>query len=110
MDVALFVLQLITALVLAATLGVIVFYTIKTAAMAEATHDLARSSQDQLLVSREQVYDQHRPLLVPDGTPVFQDDNPNWLKWEAPEQLLSLRNIGIGPALNIASVLYGCES
>lgn len=50
------------------------------------------------------------PRLVPVGAPVFQEGHPNWLKWDADEQHLSIRNIGTGAAFNVESTLYGCES
>jgi hypothetical protein len=103
MNTALFIIQLVTAIVLAATLVAVIIYTVKTS-------NLATSAQEQVTLTRQQAADQHRPLLVPDGAPIFQDKHPNWLKWEENLQPLKYRNIGPGPALNVASVLYGCES
>src|SRR5690348_7534797 len=102
-EIAIEISQLISAAALVATLAVVIWYTVKTSEMASATRDMA-------LVSQQQRYDQQRPLLVPHGTPAFQDDNPNWLDWQAKEQDVTLRNVGSGPALNVATVLYGCES
>lgn len=51
-----------------------------------------------------------RPLLVPNGDPKFQQDHANWLDWNTTEQKLTIQNVGTGVALNIASVIYGCES
>jgi hypothetical protein len=104
-------LQVISTLVLVATLVAVIFYTIKTADLANATRDLARSGAEQLTALQQQVYEEHRPLLVPSNpAPEFQPGHPNWLLWQAQEQALGLTNVGTGPALNIASVLYGCES
>ena len=55
-------------------------------------------------------YHSSRPLLVPEGAPKFQNDKPQWLDWNVNEQVLAVRNVGSGVALNVASVLYGCES
>lgn len=55
-------------------------------------------------------YNSSRPLLVPEGAPKFQGDKPQWLDWNVNEQVLAVRNVGSGVALNVASVLYGCES
>jgi hypothetical protein len=110
MDVAIFIVQLATALVLAATLVAIIVYTRKTSEMATATRDLAVASQ-------EQRYDQLRPLLIPAGVPQFDANNamhldsnqiPSGQYYEV--QTLSIKNVGVGPALNVAAVLYGCAS
>jgi hypothetical protein len=95
--------QLIGDATLVATLVVVIWYTVKTSEMAAATRDMASASQ-------QQRYDQQRPLLVPTGTPTFKEDNPYWLDWQAGEQNIGFRNVGAGVALNIMSVLYGCES
>lgn len=50
------------------------------------------------------------PLLVPDGSPTFQDQNSIWLKWDEASQSLTITNQGQSPAFNVAAVLYGCES
>lgn len=103
MQIAIEISQLISTAALVATLAVVVWYTVKTSQMAAATRDMAQ-------VSQQQRYDQQRPLLIPHGTPALQDDKPNWLNWQAKDQDITLRNVGIGPALNVACVLYGCES
>ncbi len=68
------------------------------------------ASRDQLTVSQEQLDSQQRPLLIPVGTPIFHQDQDNWLKWEANEQPITLRNLGTGTAFNSVSVLYGCTA
>lgn len=103
-------LQLISTIALIATLGAVIVYTVKTADLADATHDMARSGAEQLSAFRQQFYEDRRPLLVPSGSPAFQTEHPNWLDWHVQVQEMDLRNIGPGPALNVASVLYGCES
>jgi hypothetical protein len=103
MTTALAISQIIGTAVLVVTLAVVIWYTKKTSDMAAATRDIAEASQ-------QQRYDQQRPLLVPMGTPIFQTDNSNWLDWQASEQSIELRNVGAGVALNVVSVLYGCES
>lgn len=50
------------------------------------------------------------PLLVPEGSPTFHDQNRHWLKWNEPTQSLTITNQGQSPAFNVAAVLYGCES
>src|SRR5262249_44942725 len=50
------------------------------------------------------------PLLVPDGTPTFNEQNATWLKWDEGSQTLTIANHGPSPAFNVAGVLYGCES
>lgn len=55
-------------------------------------------------------YNSSRPLLIPEGAPQFQSDKPQWLDWNVNEQAILIRNVGSGVALNVASVIYGCES
>ncbi len=50
------------------------------------------------------------PLLIPEGEPKFQNNHLNWLDWNTNEQMIMIRNVGSEVALNIASVVYGCES
>ena len=72
------------------------------------------SVHKQIERSKEQVplekFAEYRPVLVPEGIPVFQDNKPQWLNWNINEQTLAIRNIGPGEAFNVASVIYGCES
>ena len=67
-------------------------------------------SQEQVRIGQEQLDNQQRPVLVPVGSPVFKEEHDNWLKWEENKQLLTLRNVGVGTAFNVASVLYGCAT
>src|SRR5260370_25852617 len=73
----------------------------------DAVHEQIEQSKRQAQLER---FAENRPLLMPEGTPTFQSDKPQWLKWDVNEQLLAIHNIGAGAALNVASVLYGCES
>ena len=49
-------------------------------------------------------------MPVPRATPFFDKDHDEWLKWDAPQQPLTLNNVGTGTAFNVASVLYGCTA
>ena len=58
-------------------------------------------------------YDAMRPVLVIHGEDDLLPRSPNgdlWLNWSANEIKLHIYNAGNGPALNIASVIYGAES
>lgn len=74
------------------------------------TYRLMKSGQKQVEIGEHQIYAQQQPVLVPTGTPTFQADHTNWLKWDENEQPLGLRNVGTGTAFNVASALYGCLS
>jgi hypothetical protein len=124
MEIAIKISQLISTAALVATLGVVIWYTVKTSQMAAATRDMARASekqiealgeqvsvsQEQVGLGQEQLNNQQRPVLVPVGKPVFQEDHDNWLKWGENEQPLTIRNLGTGTAFNVAGVLYGCAA
>ena len=71
---------------------------------------LARVGQKQVRVTQDQIYNEHRPLLVPVGAPIFKPDNDRYLKWEENLQPLFLQNLGTGTALNVAGVLRGCAT
>jgi hypothetical protein len=43
-------------------------------------------------------YNLSRPLLVPKGAPIFQNDKPQWLDWNVNEQVIAVRNVGSGVA------------
>jgi hypothetical protein len=60
--------------------------------------------------AEQERFDKVLPFLVPMDAPVFQDTHQNWLKWEEPIQDITLSNMGVGIALNVASVLFGCKS
>src|SRR5712692_5159049 len=60
--------------------------------------------------AQQENFAENRPLLLPSGKPTFQGDKPNWLDWNVNDQEIALHNIGSGAALNVASVIYGCES
>ncbi len=60
--------------------------------------------------AQQEKFAANRPLLVPRGNPLFQSDKPNWLDWNVRDQEVPLHNNGTGTALNVASVIYGCES
>ena len=97
------ILQGVLAVFTGATLVAIIIYTKQTADMTAATRKMADAAQLQRV-------DQYRPLLVPNRAPIFQADHPNWLDWRAPSQEFTVQNVGPGAALNVAAVLYGCES
>lgn len=111
MNTALDISQLLSAAALVATLAVVIWYTVKTSEMAAATREMAKANQ-------EQRYDQLRPLLIPEGDPAFQDEygHGSWLSTTNIDeqgysmQRLSIRNVGVGPALNVISVLGSSES
>ena len=87
--------NIISSIVAAATLAVVVTAYI-------AIKDNRKQTQ-------QTKYNLSRPLLVPEGTPTFRGSS-NMLDWSVNEQPMVIRNIGSGVALNVASVLYGCES
>ncbi len=73
----------------------------------DVAHEQMEQSKQQAQLER---FAENRPLLMPIGIPTFQDDKPQWLNWNVNEQTLAIHNIGSGVALNVASVMYGCES
>jgi predicted nucleotide-binding protein len=76
-----------------------------------ATPSVPRQTRTRHTASTKgQILTDRAPLLVPDGVPCFQDQNPNWLKWDEPEQHISIRNVAREAAFNVTSVLYGCET
>jgi hypothetical protein len=103
MDIVSLLIQGILAAFTGATLVAVIVYTQKTSEMTAATRKVAEIAQLQRL-------DQYRPLLVPTEAPMFQNERPNQLAWSKPRQEFTIRNIGPGAALNVAAVLYGCES
>ena len=63
--------------------------------------------------SKQLQYDALRPVLVIHGDDALlprSSNNNLWMDWSAGEIKLHVYNAGNGPALNIASVIYGAES
>lgn len=90
--------------------GAAIWLAVLNRQLVRASHEQVRASQDEVKASLEQVSSQHRPVLVPKGSPRFQEENSNWLAWGANEQPIIISNLGTGVAFNVASVLYGCAS
>jgi len=116
------IVTLIIAGISAVATVVIAFFTYKTI---QAYDKQVRIGQGQVKVSQEQVkvaqeqieasrkqfqqerFTEHRPLLIPEGAPKFQRVKPLFLNRTTNEQRISIHNVGLGVALNVASVLYG---
>lgn len=68
------------------------------------------------LYSGRQVQKQIRASVLPrlviegNGTTIWKTRAGLYLNWSASHHIVSMKNIGPGPAFNIVSVIYGSES
>ena len=73
--------------------------------------DQVKVSKEQVRVGQEQQYNQSRPVLSPVGglgNIVETSSGIPHVKWGYQNQVIDgLRNIGVGPALNIYGILFG---
>jgi len=96
---------------IAASAVAAIFFAIRSLKLSRAA---LQAVNVQIAEGKEQAeqerHDKVLPFLVPMDAPVFDDIHGNLLKWEASIQDITLRNMGVGIALNVASVLLGCES
>ena len=64
--------------------------------------------------AQEALYNQQKPVLVPVGdlgNIIGTSDGKLYVKWGYQNQVIGgLRNAGVGPALNIYGILFGCRS
>ncbi len=83
----------------------------RTSNQSQAALDIAHEQIEQSKRQAQQErFAANHPLLVPEREPKFQSDHPSWLEWSENEQAIGIHNMGLGVALNVASVIYGCES
>ena len=73
--------------------------------------DQVKVSQDQVRIAQEQQFNQSRPVLYPVGglgNIIETSGGKPHVKWGNQLQVIDgLRNIGVGPALNIYGILFG---
>ncbi len=109
-----YVMDILTAVYVALTLiiAIVAIWSVREGRnQSKATLQTVNSQIEESKKQAEQErFDKVLPFLIPMDAPVFQGSHRNWLKWEEPIQDITFNNMGVGIALNIASVLLGCKS